>query len=324
MTRVRTLFDTIVVIPNSKLADSIVTNYHQPSPDVLILVPVAVHAASDLEQVERVTCRVARQIMETVPGGVPGFEPMVRYKAFGDSSIDFWVILRVRAYPELFLVRHEFIKALVRAFAAEGIVIPFPVRAINLAQERAAAVADGGGSRLLVQRLVAADVRRTLRSGISRSLHCQLPGPPHTDAQRENHSRDGGAMFDLLFESFRKASESSMQVPMDMLKNLTQQLPSASGAGMEWSKTFQKRWAEFAIESLNKHRESLDSTYRSGIQLIEQTFRVSDVKSSTDYQKIVEQLWQKLLDVFKEQSESQVRELQTWAAKSFEMQRASA
>ena len=61
-----------------------------------------------------------------------------------------------------------------------------------------------------------------------------------------------------------------------------------------------------------------------GDQLIEQTFRVSDVKSSTDYQKIVEQLWQKLLDVFKEQSESQVRELQTWAAKSFEMQRASA
>jgi hypothetical protein len=131
-------------------------------------------------------------------------------------------------------------------------------------------------------------------------------------------------MFDLLFESFRKASESSMQVPMDIIKSLTQQLPNASGAGMEWSKSFQKRWAEFAIESLQKHRESLDSTYRSGIQLIEQTFRVSDVKSSADYQKVVEQLWQKLLDVFKEQSESQVRELQTWAAKSFEMQRASA
>jgi hypothetical protein len=131
-------------------------------------------------------------------------------------------------------------------------------------------------------------------------------------------------MFDLLFESFRKASESSMQVPMDILKNLTQQVPGASGAGMEWSKTFQKRWAEFAIESLNKHRESMDSTYRTGIQLIEQTVRVSDVKSSADYQKIVEELWRKLLDVFKQQSESQVRDLQTWAAKSFEMQRASA
>ncbi len=135
VTRVRTLLDTIVVIPNSQLADSIVTNYHQPSPEALILVPVGVHVASDLDHVERVTCRVARRIMETIPGGVPGFEPSVRYKAFGDSSIDLWVILRVRQYPDLFLVRHELIKALVRAFATEGIVIPFPVRALNLAQE---------------------------------------------------------------------------------------------------------------------------------------------------------------------------------------------
>ena len=144
VTRIRTLFDTIVVIPNSQLANSIVTNYHQPSPDALILVPVGVHVASDLDHVERVTCRVARQIMETIPGGVPGFEPSVRYKAFGDSSIDFWVILRVRQYPDLLLVRHEFIKALVRAFAAEGIVIPFPVRALNLAQEDGA---DAGAGR---------------------------------------------------------------------------------------------------------------------------------------------------------------------------------
>jgi hypothetical protein len=131
-------------------------------------------------------------------------------------------------------------------------------------------------------------------------------------------------VFDLLFESFRKASESSMQVPMDILKNVTQQLPGASGAGMEWSKGVQKRWAELAIEGLKKHRESMDSAYRSGIQLIEQTFRISDVKSPADYQRTVEDLWQKLLDVLKEQSEAQLRDLQTWATKSFELQRASA
>jgi hypothetical protein len=93
---------------------------------------------------------------------------------------------------------------------------------------------------------------------------------------------------------------------------------------MEGLKSFQKRWAELAIESMNKHRESMDSTYRAGIQLIEQTFRISDVKSTADYQRTVEDLWQKLLDVLKEQSEAQIRDLQTWAAKSFEMQRASA
>ncbi len=136
-------------------------------------------------------------------------------------------------------------------------------------------------------------------------------------------------MFDLLFESFRKASESTMQMPLDMYKSWTQQWMAAqpgaaAGASVEWTRTFQRRWTEFAIESLNKHRESLDSIYRSGIQLIEQTFRVSEAKSSDDYRRIVEDLWRKLLEVFKEQSESQVRDFQTWAAKSIEIQRASA
>jgi small-conductance mechanosensitive channel len=129
----------VVVIPNHRLAESVVTNYHQPAPDVAILIPVGVHSASDLEEVERVTCQVGRRIMETIPGAVPGFDPLVRYRAFGDSTIDFDVILRLRSYPDILLVRHEFIKALVRAFASEGIVIPFPVRAINLEQEQAGA-----------------------------------------------------------------------------------------------------------------------------------------------------------------------------------------
>jgi small-conductance mechanosensitive channel len=140
VTLVRTLFDTTVVVPNAKLADSVVTNYHQPSSAVTVVVPVGVHSASDLEQVERVTRAVARGIMETVPGGVPEFEPLVRFRGFGDSTVELLAVLRVRAYPASLLVKHEFIKALVRAYAEEGIVVPFPVRAINLEQESAAAI----------------------------------------------------------------------------------------------------------------------------------------------------------------------------------------
>ncbi len=139
VTLVRTLFDTMVVIPNSKLADSVVTNYHQPSSAVTVVVPVGVHSASDLEEVERVTRSVGRRIMETIPGGVPDFDPLVRYRAFGDSTIELLAILRVRAYPSSLLVKHEFIKALARAYADAGIVIPFPVRALDLQQENAAA-----------------------------------------------------------------------------------------------------------------------------------------------------------------------------------------
>lgn len=120
-------------------------------------------------------------------------------------------------------------------------------------------------------------------------------------------------MFDQLFESFRKASESSLQAQQEMLKQWVQQwptpmnTPSISG---EQSAAFQKRWLESMTETLNRHREVLDSSYRSGIQVIEQAFRVSDAKSPEDYRRIVEDLWRKLSETFKEQSETQVRELQ--------------
>jgi small-conductance mechanosensitive channel len=138
-TRVQTLLNHLVVIPNSKLAESIVTNYHLPSKDVAIVVELGVHQASDLERVERVAAEVARSIMKTVPGAVPEFQPLVRFASFKESSIAVNVILRVREFRNHILIRHEFIKALLPAFAREGIVIPSPIRAINVAQERAAA-----------------------------------------------------------------------------------------------------------------------------------------------------------------------------------------
>jgi len=137
VTRIRMLPNNFVLIPNSRLAQSVVLNYSTPTPDLSILVPVGVHYGSDLERVEQVTLAVAQRILQEVTGGVPDFEPMVRYYGFGESSIDFNVILRGNSFTDAFLLKHEFIKALTRAYAAEGIVIPYPIRAINLDQEKA-------------------------------------------------------------------------------------------------------------------------------------------------------------------------------------------
>ena len=68
--------------------------------------------------------------MTQVPGAVPEFEPFIRYHTFGDSSINFTVILRAKEFVDQYLIKHEFVKRLHAQFAAEGIVIPFPMRTI--------------------------------------------------------------------------------------------------------------------------------------------------------------------------------------------------
>jgi small-conductance mechanosensitive channel len=129
-TRLRTLANNLVVVPNAKLAQSVVVNHHLPSRDLAVLVEVGVDYASDLQHVEEVTIEVGRDVMRTVIGGVPEFAPFIRYHTFGESSIDFTVILRAREFVDQYLIKHEFVKRLHARFNREGIVIPFPIRTL--------------------------------------------------------------------------------------------------------------------------------------------------------------------------------------------------
>jgi hypothetical protein len=126
-------------------------------------------------------------------------------------------------------------------------------------------------------------------------------------------------MFDQLIDGVRKASESSLQMQQEMFKQWTRLFagtPVDAGAQGEWGRVSQKRWLELGVEMMNRHREAVDAIYKSGIQVIEQTFQVSEAKSADEYRRMVEDLWRKLFDLQKEQSESQFRDFQTFYEKS--------
>ena len=130
-TRIRDLPNNLIIVPNARLVEMVVTNYSLPVGELSVPVPVGVSYAADLERVERVTLEVARDVLREVPGGVPEFETAVRYESFGESSIRFSVILRARQFTDRGLVIHEFVKRLHRRYAAEGIEIPFPQRELS-------------------------------------------------------------------------------------------------------------------------------------------------------------------------------------------------
>lgn len=145
--RMRQLWtNATVIVPNARLAQDVITNLDQPTSEIGVLVDFGVHYRSNLEQVEAITCEVATDVMQNVPGGVTNHEPFMRYEKFGPSAIEFTVHMRATGYRESLLVRHEFIKRLAMRYAAEGIIIPFPVQAINLDQENVAAVLTSMGT----------------------------------------------------------------------------------------------------------------------------------------------------------------------------------
>ena len=137
-TTVRMLPNNIVVVPNARIAQSLFVNFHLPEKELAVLVEVGVHYNSDLERVEAVTREVAKEVMRTVQGSVPEFEPFIRYHTFGDSSIQFTVILRAKEFTDQYLVKHEFIKRLHMRFRRENITIPYPMRTVTIENGRTA------------------------------------------------------------------------------------------------------------------------------------------------------------------------------------------
>jgi small-conductance mechanosensitive channel len=123
-TTIRELADNMIIVPNSQLAASRVRNFCQPNTELAVIVDVGVDYSCSLEKVEQITIEVAREVMKQVPGGVPSFEPTVRYHRFGESSVDFTVNLRAKQFIDQELIRHEFIKRLHERYEREGIDIP--------------------------------------------------------------------------------------------------------------------------------------------------------------------------------------------------------
>lgn len=126
-------------------------------------------------------------------------------------------------------------------------------------------------------------------------------------------------MFDQMMDGFRKATESSLQIQQEVFKQWMSAQPNMNGVSADGTRTIQKRWMELTLEMLNKHRASIDAMYATGIQAIEQSFRVTEAKSSDEYRRIVDDLWRKLFDTLKGQLETQFRDVQRWSEQSFDI-----
>ncbi|GAC34706.1 mechanosensitive ion channel family protein [Paraglaciecola polaris] len=135
-TWIKMLANNLVVMPNSMLSQSKIINYDYPEKELSVPVDVGVHYDSDLEHVERVTLEVARQILHSHKWGINNYQTFVVFHTFDSSSINFTVMLRAEEYFNRFFIKSAFIKALHARFRQEGIVIPYPIRAINTAQEQ--------------------------------------------------------------------------------------------------------------------------------------------------------------------------------------------
>jgi small-conductance mechanosensitive channel len=136
-TRIRMLPNNMVIVPNNKLSQSVLTNYHLPAREMVLQVPVGVGYGSDPDVVERVLIEEATQAASDMPGLLAEPAPIVRlFPGFGESSLNFTLLCHIREIGDQNPVLAELNVRILKRFRKEGIEFPFPTRTVHLKDER--------------------------------------------------------------------------------------------------------------------------------------------------------------------------------------------
>ena len=128
VTVIRTFQGLHVIIPNREIFQNPVTNYTKTY-DRRIDLEVGVSYGEDLQRVKEITLNA----MDGMPGLLPNKEVKLFYTGFGESSINFVLMLWIH-YPDepgYLEARSEAIMRVKKAFDANDITIPFPMRTLD-------------------------------------------------------------------------------------------------------------------------------------------------------------------------------------------------
>lgn len=134
-TRIRMLQDNIVIIPNHKLAQSIVTNYSLPGNKMGIAFTVGTTYSSDPEGIEKILVEEAAGAVGSLPALAGSPAPTAQLTGFGEGSLIFTLSVQVAEYASQFSVENELRKRILKRFREEGIEMPLPQRTVYLRQE---------------------------------------------------------------------------------------------------------------------------------------------------------------------------------------------
>jgi small-conductance mechanosensitive channel len=137
-TTIRALANNMIIIPNAKLAQAVVTNYCLPERRMSLVIPISVSYDSDPDQIERVLLEEVEGAAGTIAGLLAEPAPLVRFiPGFGDSALNFSLICQVAEFVDQFLVQHELRKRIWKRFRAERIEMPYPTRTVYLREGEA-------------------------------------------------------------------------------------------------------------------------------------------------------------------------------------------
>jgi len=131
-TRIRTLDNQIVTIPNNKITTNVITNYSQPDVKLRITIPVSVAYGTDPERVKDILMEIAKNTIRKTDYLLDDPAPTVFFSEFADSSLNFILRVWMKKYNTPDEVKDTINLQIAKRFAEENIEIPFPQMDVHM------------------------------------------------------------------------------------------------------------------------------------------------------------------------------------------------
>ncbi|MGW8248023.1 MAG: mechanosensitive ion channel family protein, partial [Acidiferrobacterales bacterium] len=130
-TQIQTFDHADVIVPNSELIASQVTNWMLRDTTGRARIPVGVAYGSDTQKVKEILLQVAQDHPDVITNRA-AMEPFVLFFGFGDSSLNFELRVFIKNIDKRLRVISDLNFAIDAAFREAGIEIPFPQRDVHI------------------------------------------------------------------------------------------------------------------------------------------------------------------------------------------------
>jgi small-conductance mechanosensitive channel len=130
-TKIKTLDNMIITIPNSKVINDNIVNYAAPDTTVRVKIPIGVAYGTDPEKVDKILL----EIVDNTPKVLKMPKPLVRFTQYAESSQNFELLVWIDHYDERHHVLDRIFRDMFKRFKEEGIEIPFNQMDVHLKKD---------------------------------------------------------------------------------------------------------------------------------------------------------------------------------------------
>jgi len=130
-TKIKTLNNTIITVPNSKVIEEQIMNYAVPDTRVRVKIPIGVAYGTDPRKVDEILLDIA----DKIPLILKSPKPLVRFVEYASSSQNFEFLIWVKHYNDRHLAIDQVLREIFTRFKEEGIEIPFEQMDIHIKKD---------------------------------------------------------------------------------------------------------------------------------------------------------------------------------------------